>query len=277
VLRLGVIGWPVSHSLSPIMQAAGLRALGLEGSYELLPIDPTAFENGIDQLVVDGFSGWNATVPHKGAMAARVDVIDPTAAAAQSVNTVAVRDGRLHGWSTDGYGLEQALAESFDLTPAGSRIMFWGTGGAARAVAVHLARAGAALTLANRTRTKAEALAEIVREVVPGVSIEVVSANAEDAACRAATEADVILQGTSVGLKPEDPSAIPKAVIANAQAIYDMIYKPTTTLTAAAAAGIPHADGRSMLLHQGVRSLEIWTGKEGPVEIMRQALYQALG
>ena len=111
--KFGVLGWPVTHSVSPQMQGAGFDSLGIDASYKLLPLDPGEFENGIRQLVADDFRGWNITVPHKAAMLPLLDEIDPPARLAQSVNTVLNDNGKLYGWSTDGYGLERSIREAF--------------------------------------------------------------------------------------------------------------------------------------------------------------------
>ena len=111
-LKYGLLGWPVKHSVSPQMHGAGFRALGLDATYELVPIEPENFDLRIPQLVAEGFRGWNITIPHKGAMFAHLDQIDPVARQAESVNTVCQRDGRLHGYSTDGYSAKPSRSTS---------------------------------------------------------------------------------------------------------------------------------------------------------------------
>ena len=276
--KFGVLGWPVTHSVSPQMQGAGFDSLGIDASYKLLPLDPGEFENGIRQLVADDFRGWNITVPHKAAMLPLLDEIDPPARLAQSVNTVLNDNGKLYGWSTDGYGLERSSREAFGVPAAGAHILFWGTGGAARATACHYAAAGAAqITLINRTQARAEALAEVLRSSQTEASIQVIDRADNHAVRTALSAAGVVVQSSSMGLKPEDPSAIPLEVLPENGRLLDMIYRPTPLLLAARERGWETADGKEMLLYQGVRSFELWTQREAPVASMRAALYAALG
>lgn len=275
--RYGLLGWPVKHSVSPQMQGAGFDAIGIEASYELIPVPPDDVPAKVRELVDAGFRGWNITVPHKGAMMRLVDQIDPAARHAESVNTVVNREGTLHGYSTDGYGLQEATREAFDIPLAGQSFVFWGTGGACRATSIHFALQGAAaLTLVNRTRAKAEALAATLRAVAPACDIHVLEPHETDAIRHAFAAAAVIYQCTSVGLKPEDPAAIPVQLIPEDARLMDMIYHPTRLLAEAADHGCQTADGRAMLLYQGARSFSLWTGKEAPIDAMRQGLNQAL-
>lgn len=275
--RYGVIGWPVKHSVSPQMQEAGLHALGRDASYVLVPIDPAEFAAGIADLKAN-FRGWNITVPHKGAMIPLLDEVDPAARIAGSVNTVVNDGGYLRGYSTDGYGLEMAIDEAFGIAVPGNRFVFWGTGGAARATACSFAARGAAeLLLVNRTLAKANALADAVRQVNPAVEVAVAAPDADGLAAQLA-RADVVIQSTSVGLHADDPAAIPPELLTPQVTLLDMIYRRTKLLDAAEAIGCRVTDGKSMLLHQGVKSLCIWTGSDDPpVEPMRKALYSALG
>jgi shikimate dehydrogenase len=274
--RYGVIGWPVKHSVSPQMQEAGLRALGRDASYVLVPIEPSEFPERIAEMK-ETFRGWNITVPHKGAMIPLLDEVDPAARIAGSVNTVVNDGGYLRGYSTDGYGLEMAIREAFDIPVPGNRFVFWGTGGAARATACSFAARGAAqLLLVNRTLSKAEALADALRQVNPAVSVAISAPTAEGLAEELAA-ADVVVQSTSIGLHADDPPAIPPELLTPQVTLLDMIYRRTRLLDAAESIGCRVSDGKSMLLHQGVKSLCIWTDcTEPPVEPMRTALYTAL-
>ncbi len=277
-LKFGLLGWPVSHSVSPQMQQAGFRAIGLDASYELLPVPPDDFPAKVRELHEQGFRGWNVTVPHKRAMMQLVDTAEPAARHAQSVNTVLVRDGQLHGYSTDGYGLDMAIQEAFGISARRGTFVFWGTGGAARATSIHFAIEGAtAITLVNRTLSTAQALAEQLRAIAPACNIRTFAPDELAPLAVAFAEADIIFQCTSVGLKPDDPCAIPFELIASSRRIMDMIYHPTRLLDMAVSRGCAVADGRRMLLHQGARSFTIWTEEPAPVEVMRRALDNALG
>jgi len=246
--------------------------------YELRPAPPDRFEEEVERLVRAGYVGWNVTVPHKERMARLVDEIDPDAAAAESVNTVVNAGGRLRGWSTDGYGLEAAVREAFGLEPDGLRVVMLGAGGAARAATVYLARRGvSALTVANRTLSRAEALAGKAGRIAPRCKVRALPLDPDAPLLAAALEAaDLVIQATSLGLKPADPPPLPAELLPPGIAVLDMIYHPSRFMEEARRRGCRVADGRGMLLHQGARSFEIWTGRAAPVEVMREALYRAL-
>ncbi len=275
--KYALLGWPVKHSVSPQMQGAGFRALGIDATYELIEVAPAQLGACVERLVQAGYAGWNATVPHKEQMAVLVQDIDPGAAAAGSVNTVVHASGRLTGYSTDGYGLEQAVAESFGLAVRGSRFLFLGVGGAARATAVHFAAAGAAgITLVNRTVAKATALADRIRRSSPGCLVQALDLADTSGVNAALSGMDCLIQATSLGLHAGDPLPVAAELLPPGLAVMDMIYGCTPFLQAAAERGCRTADGRGMLLHQGVRSLELWTGRSAPVAAMRAALDCAL-
>jgi len=267
----------VKHSVSPQMQGAGFQALGLAATYELIEVSPERLPECVARLVGAGYAGWNATVPHKEQMATLVQDLDPGAAAAGSVNTVVNAGGRLKGYSTDGYGLEQAVAESFALAVRGSRFLFLGVGGAARATAVHFAASQAVeITLVNRTLSKAEALAAVIGRTSPGCRVRTLDLADVTAVGAALRTVDCLIQATSLGLHAGDPLPLAPELLPAALAVMDMVYGNTPFLQAAAARGCRTADGRGMLLYQGVRSFELWTGRAAPVAAMRAGLERAL-
>ncbi len=275
LLRYAVIGDPIAHSLSPVMQNAALRELGLNASYE-------AFHVTLEQLpefvesARKNLAGFNITVPHKKHILPYLDAIACEAELAGSVNTVTVSGGKLSGTSTDGAGLERALSEEFGFRVHGGKIAFVGCGGAAQAAAVHFAVSGAeSITVINRTPEKAQALTELIRTHFPAVRTAFAPLD-DPERCRALLKpCGVVIQCTSVGLKPEDPSPFDVSLLPDGICCYDTIYKPTAFLKAAAARGLRNARGFGMLLHQGACSLEIWTGRTAPVEVMRKALLSA--
>lgn len=277
MLRFGLIGWPVKHSLSPPMHEAAFRACGLEATYELVETPPAEVCPTVRRMQAQGFDGWNVTVPHKAAMAAIVDQADPVARAADSVNTVVAGGTHLAGYSTDGYGLEEALREAFGLVVPGSSIGFIGAGGAARACCMHFANRGARkLVIANRTLERAASLLDDVQAFRRGILGTVCSLADSPALQAALADVDVVIQATSVGLHPHDPSPVPAECLPKGTPAMDMIYSRTPFLRAAASRGAPTADGQTMLLYQGARSFELWTEREAPVDAMRQALQKAL-
>lgn len=273
----GLLGWPVKHSVSPQMQEAGFRAAGIEARYLLHEVPPERLGEKVAELKAAGYSGWNVTIPHKRQILDFLDGVDPAAAAAGSVNTVRYRDGKSYGWSTDGYGLARALEESFGLTVPGGRFVFWGTGGATTATSVYFACQGAArLLLVNRTLDKALQLRHLILAQAPACEVQVLSPEDIDSLKSLLRDFQGLIQGSSVGLKAGDPLAVPEKLLLPHLAVLDMIYRPTALLGRARERGCRVADGRGMLLYQGVRSWSLWTGREAPVEPMRQALDAAL-
>ncbi len=274
-----LLGWPVKHSLSPPMQKAAFEACGIEADYEVKPVEPQSLQQEVARLRDEPeIAGWNVTLPHKHAMVGLVDELGPDAAAAESVNTVVKQDGKLQGYSTDGYGLEKALEEAFGLDVGASRLVFLGTGGAAKATSVFLARQGVpAIGLINRTAEKARVLAEIVQRLASGCEVQWCPLDDEEGLRRLLTKADILVQSTSLGLKDEDPLPLSPELVEKDTAVYEMIYRATPFLSAVQARGCAVEKGFGMLLHQGARSFSLWTGQPAPVEEMRRALFQAAG
>ena len=170
--KYGLIGWPVAHSVSPAMQNAGFNAATIEANYEKVAVAPEEMVQTIPKMK-EHFAGWNCTVPHKQHIIEFLDEIDPLAKALGSVNTVVNIDGKFKGYSTDGYGMEVSLKESFNKDIKGSNILFIGAGGAARAVALHFALQGAnRIGIINRSVEKAENLAQEVKELNSSVTSE---------------------------------------------------------------------------------------------------------
>jgi shikimate dehydrogenase len=247
--RVGLIGNPVDHSLSPRMQNAAFAAAGLDWEYVLLPAEDDEVEDTVRGLV-DGFAGANVTVPHKAAVLPFLDELDSFAERAGSVNTIVVHEGRLLGSSTDGLAVTGAIDVD------GARVLLVGAGGAARAVATALADAGAALRISARRRTQAESLAARL-----GASVEDWPPQAGDAA--------VIVNATPV----RDEVLVS---LASTVTVVDLAYradgKPTALAVAARAAGCMVVDGLEVLVRQGAVSFERWTGLEAPLDVMRTAV-----
>ncbi len=275
VERYAVIGDPVGHSLSPAMHRAAFAELGLAAGYEAVHVRPEELPAFVARARRE-FAGFNATVPHKEALLALVDEVDPAARAAGSVNTVSCREGRLHGASTDGHGLECALREAFGLEVAGHRLVFLGAGGTVHAVAPHLLRRGASgVTVVNRTVARAEALLARFAAEFPGAELRAVSPEDTAAVRSAIATSSVVIQATSLGLRDADPCPLGADLFLPGVCYFDTIYRSTPFLARAEACGCSWADGLGMLLHQGAASFRIWTGHEPPLDAMRRALRQA--
>jgi len=274
--RYTVIGDPIGHSRSPALQNAAFEAAGLGRPYGLLHVTPEELPAFL-AWAAEHLAGFNLTLPHKTAVIPFLATVEPAAAAARSVNTVRCEAGRMHGFSTDGRGLEMALREAFDLPLAGSSVLFLGCGGAVRATAFHLAAAGAAaIRLLNRTREKAEELAAELRRFAPGVTVEAAAADDAERAAAFWRASNVAVQATSAELHGALPPAAELLATRPELPCFDMLYPETEFVRRARAHGHPAADGFGMLLHQGAGSFEIWTGRPAPVERMREALRRSL-
>ncbi|MFA6929183.1 MAG: shikimate dehydrogenase [Lentisphaeria bacterium] len=271
--QYALLGWPVGHSASPILQQAAFQSVGISAVYELMAVPPENLPEAIQRLKNEGYKGWNVTVPHKETVLPLLDALDPIAKKIGSVNTVLPKQGMLWGYSTDGYGFEKALERNFHLPLAGSRILFLGTGGATRAAAVYAALRGAAeITLVNRTTRRAEALAACIHHVAADCQIHVLPLSELDAVADAMRQTQVLIHGTSLGLHPDDPLPFPVSRIPQELPVFDMIYGKTRFQQQLHEQGNPVVPGWDMLIYQGCRSFEIWTGLSAPEQAMRQAL-----
>lgn len=269
------------------MQNAGFAALGLNWRYLAFDVPPASLSVALAGAKGLGFIGLNLTVPHKLLAVSLVDALDESARAWEAVNTIRFEgradDGswqplcgfetppaavRAVGFNTDAEAITRALREDLHFEPHGGSALVVGTGGAGRVAALKLAADGVArLHLVNRTLSKAEVLAGEIARRYPAVQVEV---------GYPVDTVDLLLNATSLGLKPDDPLPVDlsRFALSRADYVYDMIYRPAETplLRTARAAGCRAANGLGMLLYQGASALEIWTGQPAPVAVMRRAL-----
>lgn len=254
------------------MQNAAMAALGLNWRYLAFDVEPSRLREAITGAKTMGFVGLNLTVPHKVLALGLVDALDPDAKAWGAVNTIRFKGSppevQAHGFNTDGDAIIRALREDLVFEPAGKRVLLLGAGGAGRVAALRLASANVAqLFLMNRTIERAEEIRRDILAHFPKVRIEI---------GYPVGEVDLIVNATSLGLRPEDelPLDGAKFPLRKAAAVYDMIYRPAETplLKAAKAAGCRVTNGLGMLLHQGVAALELWSGLKAPITVMRDAL-----
>jgi shikimate dehydrogenase len=286
-----VYGFPVGHSASPAMQNAGIAELGLDWRYTAAEVRPEQLREAIAGAQVMHYIGINLTVPHKLLALEMVDVLDESAREWGAVNTIlfegqddngdwrALRDFdtaphqlRSHGFNTDADGITQSLREDLGMEVRGENVLLLGAGGAGHVAALKLAATGVRqLHIVNRTESKAEAIVAEIRGRFPAVAVSVGYPGGK---------VDLVLNCTSLGLAKGDalPLDISLFSLDNARAVYDMIYQPAETplLAAARAAGCQTANGLGMLLHQGAKALEIWTGQTAPLKVMRAALEEAV-
>ncbi len=278
---VGVIGWPVEHSLSPAMHNAALREMGLNWVYLAFAVEPELVGEAVRGVRGLRLVGLNVTIPHKSAVIDHLDEIDDTAAALEAVNTIVLQpDGLLVGHNTDAPGFIRSVQEAgHDVS--GMRVAVIGAGGASRSIAYACATSGAsAISIINRTPLRAERVAEMVREAADFDALDAGPLDGEFAQ-EAVTRADLVVDCTSVGMYPHhdvEPVISPQW-LRPGQVVVDLTYNPidTAILKAARAVGADTVDGAGMLVHQGAISLQHWSGQEPPVETMRAALLEQLG
>lgn len=283
-VSLAVLGHPIKHSISPAMHNAALAELASRDArfadwrYFRFEVPPEELPRALDLLHTKKFRGVNLTVPHKilAFASPRVVAIDPAAQPIGAINTLRWRAEGWEGFNTDGHGLSEALREDLGAKLAGAHVILLGAGGAARGAAVEfLQRQVASLWIANRTRENLDALLTLLAPVAgeipahgfdPGTPPDTLPSGA------------LVINATSAGLKSDDPLPVDLGRLPAPRAVYDMIYNPPETplLSAARARGLPAANGLSMLVHQGARALELWTGVPVPIDAMRQAARAAL-
>jgi shikimate dehydrogenase len=278
VKQVGLIGYPVSHSLSPQMQQAAFDALGIEARYVLWETQPGTLAQRIASLRSPGVLGANVTIPYKEDVVSLLDEYDAAAVKIGAVNTIVNRDGRLVGYNTDAAGFIRALTDftgcAFDCH--GKKAVILGTGGAARAAAVALLENGVGeLALLGRTHRRVDALVNHLRAMdsgnkrVSGASLGGAEAN------RFLSAADLLVNATPVGLRMDDEVLLVDIDLLQAGAfVMDMVFNSSQTrlLGAAHARGCHVLNGLAMLLYQGALAFELWTGRAAPVEPMRAAL-----
>ncbi len=280
-IRLGVFGDPIAHSLSPQMQNAALREVKSEMQYARFQIRPNELKEALNLIRTAGFIGLNLTVPHKIAASAMIDEMDAEAKEIGAINTIAVRQGRLIGFNTDGVGFARAIRSEFSVDLRDLRVLLLGAGGAARAIAFQCARAECErLVIVNRDADKAKKLVAELQPRLGGPRVRGPAARLEAVPWEEQAlefqlgHTDLVVNATSLGLHPNDSSVFPSTLLQPHLMVYDTVYSPQRTplIIAADQAGARAADGLSMLLHQGARAFEIWFEREAPLHVMRVAL-----
>jgi len=283
-----VYGHPIQHSASPAMQNAGMAALGLNWRYLAFEVRPDHLRAAIEGAREMRFIGLNLTVPHKLLAVDLVDLLDESAQAWGAVNTIRFEGRnergewqplgsfgdrtpdqiRSQGFNTDADAIARSLREDLHFELAGAKVLVLGAGGAGRVAALKLAAENVSeLFLVNRTIGKAEAIAAEIGQRFPKVKTSISYPR---------QPIGLVVNATSVGLRPGDELPFDRTAFSLSQtrAVYDMIYRPAETplLNAAKAAGCHIANGLGMLIHQGAKALELWSGQKAPITVMRKAL-----
>ena len=266
----GVIGDPIEHSLSPIMQTAAFEALNLDYVFLAFKVKPPRVEDAVNGMRALNIRGLNVTMPHKTKVINFLDRVDLSAQIVNSVNTILNKENMLFGFNTDGVGALRALKEN-GVALKGRKVLLLGAGGAARAIAYTMAKEADELAILNRTVKHAQAIAKLLekscsKKIVAGsLSSSDIQMNLQDS--------DILINATSIGMKPnaEESPVSPKLLRSNLS-VMDIVYNPLETKLAkdAKVAGARVVSGIEMLIYQGAASFEIWTGKSAPVEVMRK-------
>jgi shikimate dehydrogenase len=279
---LAVIGRPVAHSLSPVIHNAALAALARtapkfkDWCYFKFDIAPAELPRALSLFHQGNFRGLNLTVPHKALVVEQLVAGDAFVRAAGAANTLIYTEAGWRGANTDGFGLSAALRQDLNVELAGAQVILLGAGGAARAAAVECLRQHcAALWIGNRSPAS---LAALLADLQPLAGETILKSFALANPPPGLPAESLVINATSLGLQTDDPTPLDLRKIPKPAQVYDMIYRPpqTALLRQAAELGVAHANGLSMLVHQGARSLELWTGETVPVEIMQQTARAAL-
>jgi len=268
---VGLIGHPLGHTLSPGMQNAAFEALQIPGAYLKFDIpDAARVAEFIKGSVKLGMRGFNVTIPHKEIAFSAVEHIDNDARRAGAVNTICAEpDGTLKGYNTDIFGFSEAVRTS-GYNPRNKRALIVGAGGASRAAIIGLWKMGAKIVIANRTPERAEQLVRSMRVFIKTMPL---------AALDKEEPFSLIVNATPVGMRGfEAEQIIPESLIARADAVMDMVYNPPDTplVTTARKHGVKTIPGLDMLLYQGAKAFEIWSGRKPPVDVMRGKLLEAV-
>lgn len=270
---VGIIGCPIEHSRSPIMQNAAFTAAQLDYVYVPFAVSPADLETAVLGLKALGVRGYNVTIPHKTAILKYLDQLDESAASAGAVNTVKLSENRLIGYNTDGDGLVDSLARDLGFVPGNDQILVVGAGGASRGAIAALCRSGAKhILIYNRTVENAKVIARDMNIIYPETCIEVVETGEVSEQTLGLTS--LLLNTTSLGMKGERIEGVNLACLPRHAKVYDMVYSHSGTplVMEARSLGLKAVDGLGMLVAQGECAFAIWTGQSPPEGVMRQAL-----
>ncbi len=279
MFKLGIIGYPLGHSISAVIQKAGLKSIGLEGSYDVMETPPEDLINRIKFIKTNGYNGFNVTIPLKVPMSLFLDDIDDYANIAGCVNTVKVADDKsFFGYNTDIYGFKKAIPETINL--AGKNASILGTGGASRAAVVGLAEKGVKeIDFYTRNIINSRQTLEYVRAKFPEINFNVYQIQN----IRSLEGTSIVVNATPIGMKGfmADQMPLEKTDLDKLNPetlIYDIVYNPVKTvlIQEAQKRGLQTVGGLDMLIYQAERAIEIWTGKSPDTKLMKIAALEAL-
>ncbi|MDO9287231.1 MAG: shikimate dehydrogenase [Thermodesulfovibrionales bacterium] len=258
---LGLLGFPVEHSLSPAMHNTAFEKLGLDCCYVTFSVKPEFLRDAVKSIKALNLAGVNVTVPHKERVIPFLDEVDKEASFIGAVNTIVNDNGRLTGYNTDGRGFMRSLSEA-KISVNKKNVLVIGAGGASRAIGYYLCQNASELFLYDIDKKKAGKLISDLNKIRGNVSF--FSSQPEDM--------DIIINATPLGLKKNDPLPIDVKLLKPKHVVCDLIYKKTPLLEKASKKGCKTLNGLGMLLWQGVFAFELWTGRRPPVDVMRKSL-----
>ena len=275
----GLLGSPVKHSISPMMHNTGFQALGLDFVYLCFDVNEETLEDAVEGLRTLHVKGFNLTMPNKNKILEYLDELSPAARLIGAVNTVENREGKLIGHNTDGIGFMRAVREQ-DIDVAGKCITLMGIGGAATAICTQAALDGAdrIYVFARMTSKYLPRMKELIRRLKKETGCEILLCDNEDKdrLKKSLRESVLLVNATSVGMAPDEEGCIlpGKDYLHEGLAVGDIVYNPweTRLLRMAKEAGCKGFNGYAMLLYQGAEAFRIWTGREMPVEVVREKL-----
>jgi shikimate dehydrogenase len=276
--RYGIIGHPVAHSLSPAMQGAAFKALGMDAEYRTYDVEPSGLEAFLSGAAAEGIAGLNVTIPHKinaHHYIASHGELDTNAQRLGVVNTISVEASRLKGFNTDGPGFYRSLVDDLKFEPEGRSVFVLGAGGAAKAVVMYLGNGPKEIFVSDIDGAKAEGLKDHYKKYHDAKRLSIVRPSDIGGALE---KCQLLVNATPVGMKETDGMPLDKRLLHPGLYVYDLVYNvPATALVKEATRMKLHAvTGIGMLLYQGAIAFEIWTGKKAPVGVMRRALREAL-
>lgn len=273
---VGLIGYPIGHTLSPAMHNRAFEYLDLNYIYLPFPVEENNLKGALSALPALGIVGVNVTYPYKEKVLEYLDEVTEEAELTRAVNTILVRDNRLIGYNTDGEGFITSLKKGTGIDSRGKKVVIIGAGGAGRAVSIQLAKEGVkGIGLFDIVFDKAQDLASHIEKNIPKAKA---TALKEEGLEKEIKEADILINATPVGIKPDDPPPIDPKLLHPNLLVYDLIYNPSKTrlLSEAEEIGAKTLNGMGMLLYQGALAFTIWTGREAPIEVMARALEEEL-
>jgi len=260
---MGIFGYPIEHTLSPLMHNSAFKRLGLDNCYVAFKVLPEDLPDAVKAIRSLNLLGVNITVPHKEKVIPLLDEVSEEASFIGAVNTIVNREGKLTGYNTDGRGFMSSLAEA-NISVDGKKILILGAGGASRAISYYLSEKTSKLSLFDIDKQKAKKLVNDLQKIRNNVFFLDNLDNIDTP--------EIIINATPLGLKPDDPLPINTEIISPDMIVCDLVYKKTKLLQEAEKKGAKILDGSGMLLWQGVLAFELWTGIKPPIEVMREVL-----